>query len=62
MLESRSKSEIEQALKKATANAYQHGDSHFVLEYVHPDRVKTLSHGSRLFDTLSSLIRDEAEA
>lgn len=59
-LEGRSKDEIEQALKRATQNskkgAYKHGQAHEIIELVRPERVKTLSHGQRLFDTLGELI------
>ena len=64
-LESRSKDEIENALISATKNSskgeYQHGQSHEIIGITRPDRVKTLKHGRRLFETLSSLIRDEPE-
>lgn len=60
-LEARSKDEIEQALEKATQGAYKHGQAHEIIEIINPDRVKTLMHGRRLFDSLSSLIRDVPE-
>jgi hypothetical protein len=64
-LETRSKDDIEQALKKATQNSskglYQHGQAHEIIEIVAPDKVKTLRHGQRLFDSLGSLIKGEPE-
>ncbi|MBA3240760.1 MAG: DUF4276 family protein [Acidobacteria bacterium] len=64
-LESRSKAEITGALKKATQDSskgpYQHGQAHEIIEIVAPDRVKTLTHGQRLFDCLGSLIKGEPE-
>lgn len=64
-LETRSKDEIEQALKKATQNSskglYQHGQAHEIIEIVAPEKVKTLRHGRRLFDSLGSLIKGEPE-
>ena len=64
-LETRSKDEINQALKKATQGSskgtYKHGQAHEIIEIIDPDRVKTLKHGQRLFDSLGSLIRDEPE-
>lgn len=60
-LEEREKSEVEQALKKATQNCskpYRHGLAHEIIEIVRPENVKTLSHGSRLFTGLSNLIQD----
>lgn len=63
-LENRSKDEITQALKNATQDSskgsYRHGQAHEIIESVCPDRVKTLRHGERLFDSLSSLIRGVA--
>lgn len=60
-LEARSKQEIEAALKKATQlsskGAYKHGQAHEIIGTVAPERVKTLTHGQRLFSCLSSLIR-----
>jgi len=65
-LEARSKDEINQALEKATRDSqrgpYQHGQAHEILEIVAPERVRTLSHGERLFDSLGRLIRGEPEA
>jgi len=64
-LESRSKDEIQRALDKATRNSskgrYRHGQAHEIIEIVDPRKVKTLSHGLRLFNSLGSLIRNEAE-
>jgi Domain of unknown function (DUF4276) len=64
-LENRSKDFIEQKLKSATEHcprgAYQHGQAHSIIENVQQERVKTLRHGKRLFDTLSSLIKNEPE-
>lgn len=64
-LETRSKDEINGALKRATAGsskgAYQHGQAHEIIELVAPDKVKTLKHGQRLFDTLGELIKGEPE-
>jgi hypothetical protein len=60
-LENRSKNEIERALERATRNSnkgsYQHVHAHAILEMVDPERVKTLYHGRRLFNTLGELIR-----
>ncbi len=60
-LESRSKADIEQALKKATQDtskgSYRHGQAHEIIELVSPEKVKTLMHGARLFDTLSEFIK-----
>lgn len=58
-LESRSKDEIDAALKKATRNSkvkYRHGLGNRIIGEVNPDNVKTLYHGKRLFDCLSELI------
>jgi|SRR5882672_709202 len=64
-LETRSKDEIMHALKKATEGSskgpYKHGQAHEIIEIIDPDRVKTLKHGQRLFDSLGSLIKDEPE-
>ena len=61
-LEGRSKEEIERALKRATKDSpkgpYQHGQSHEIIELVSQDRVKALSHGQRLFSSLSKLIKE----
>ena len=61
-LEQRSKADIHQALKKATQNSrkgtYRHGHANEILETLSPDRVKTLFHGRRLFDTLAKLIQN----
>lgn len=63
-LEERSKREIEDALERATRNskkgAYRHGQAHEIIEFVDAQKVKSLRHGERLFELLSSLIRDEA--
>lgn len=65
-LEHRTKDEIEQALQRATRDsskgAYRHGQAHEIMEIVNPDKVKTLSHGQRLFKSLGSLIKSKAEA
>jgi hypothetical protein len=62
-LEGRSKGDIEEALKNATQDSgngpYRHGQAHEVIEFVRPDKVKTLRHGLRLFSSLGSLIRGE---
>ncbi len=59
-LEQRTKAEIEQALHSATQDTrkgpYQHGQAHEIMEFVRPDRVRTLAHGLRLFDTLERMI------
>jgi hypothetical protein len=64
-LEARSKDEINNALEKATGGSpkgpYQHGQAHEIIELVAPDKVKTLKHGQRLFDTLGKLIKGEPE-
>ncbi len=60
-LEQQSRSKIEQALKAATRHtskgAYQHADAILIMEKVRPEKVKTLSHGRRLFDNLSKMIQ-----
>jgi hypothetical protein len=60
-LESRSKEEVERALVRATQHSkkgvYKHGQSHAIIEFVRPDRVRTLKHGKRLFDDLGDLIK-----
>lgn len=64
-LEDRPKGEIEQALKKATQDsqkgAYKHGQAHEIIGIVRPERVQTLRHGKRLFNTLGSLIIEESK-
>jgi hypothetical protein len=64
-LETRLKDEIDRALERATRGTqkgrYQHGQAHEIMEFVSPNRVKTLKHGQRLFDSLGSLIRGEPE-
>lgn len=58
-LESRSKDDIDAALKKATRNSkvkYKHGLGNIIIGDVNPDNVKALHHGKRLFDCLSELI------
>ncbi len=64
-LEDRSKHEIEEALKKATQasskGCYRHVHAHEVIGIVRQDRVRTLRHGQRLFDTLGRFIRNEPE-
>lgn len=64
-LETRSKSQVEQVLKKATeASAkgpYRHGQAHEIIELVNPERVKTIRHGYRLFHALGKLIIGERE-
>ena len=61
-LEERSKDDVEKALKKATKDCqrgcYRHGQAHEVIEKVAPEKVKTLFHGSRLFEEMDKLIRD----
>lgn len=65
-LEIRSKDEINKALKKATQDSskgpYRHGQAHEIIGIVDPNKVKTLKHGKRLFDSLGSLIKGEPEA
>jgi hypothetical protein len=62
-LEGRSKADIENALKKATKDTlkgtYRHGQAHEIMGLVDPERVKTLTHGDRLFSMLSKLINNE---
>ncbi len=62
-LEGRSKVEIEQALRNATKDSskgsYRHGHAHEIIGIIGPDRVRTLKHGERLFNSLGSLIRGE---
>jgi len=64
-LETRSTTEINRALERATRGSpkgpYQHGQAHEIIELVAPDQVKTLRHGRRLFESLGSLIRGEPE-
>jgi Domain of unknown function (DUF4276) len=64
-LEGRSKAVIEQALKNATKDSskgtYRHGQAHEIIGTVSQDRVRTLRHGQRLFNSLGGLIRDEPE-
>lgn len=64
-LESRSKGDVERALEQATKDCkngpYRHGQAHEVIEYVRPEKVKTLIHGARLFDVLSNLISSQSE-
>jgi hypothetical protein len=64
-LEGRPIDEIENALKKATQNSskgpYRHGQAHEIIGIVDPNKVRTLTHGQRLFDSLGSLIRNEPE-
>jgi Domain of unknown function (DUF4276) len=64
-LEARSKDEIEQALKQATKNCkngpYRHGQAHEIIEFVRPEKVKTLQHGLRLFVELSNLIKNRTK-
>lgn len=59
-LEDRSKNDVEHALKQATTNCkngpYKHGQAHEVIEFVRPEKVKTLNHGARLFNELGRLI------
>lgn len=65
-LEKRSKADINRALGQATKRCgsgyYRHGQAHEIIEYVNPMRVQTLRHGRRLFEGLSSLIRDQPRA
>jgi Domain of unknown function (DUF4276) len=60
-LENRTKIDIERALKKATSKtkkgSYRHGDSHSIIENTRPEKVKTLRHGRRLFESLGALIK-----
>lgn len=64
-LETQSKADIELALKMATQHSlkgpYRHGQAHEIIESVSPDKVKTLRHGQRLFNSLGSLIKGEPE-
>jgi len=61
-LESRPIAEIERALKKATQDSlkgpYRHGQAHEIIGLISQDRVKTLRHGQRLFNSLGSLIKN----
>jgi hypothetical protein len=56
---------VDRALARATAGSpkgpYQHGQAHEIIELVAPDKVKTLKHGQRVFDTLGKLIKGETE-
>lgn len=61
-LESRTKQEVDEALRVATKGSYRHGQANEIIGDVRPASVKTLSHGRRLFDTLGKLIRGESEA
>ena len=64
-LENRSKDDVERALKQATKDCkngpYRHGQAHEVIEFVRPEKVRTLTHGARLFDVLGSLINSQSE-
>ena len=59
-LENRSKGDVNKALHEATKNAqrgaYRHGQAHEIIELVCPERVKTLSHGKRLFEEMNQLL------
>jgi hypothetical protein len=59
-LETRNRAEIDQALQKATEKSskgtYRHGHANHIIGLVRPERVKTLSHGKRLFEVLAELI------
>jgi hypothetical protein len=63
-LETRPKDEIERALRIATRDStkgpYRHGQAHEIIGLVNPERVKTLSHGHRLFHGVGRLIAGEA--
>lgn len=60
-LETRSKTEIDSALKRASKNCkcgpYRHGMAHEIVELVDSEKVKTLPHCARLFFELKALIR-----
>ncbi len=59
-LEQRSKEEIEESLRRATKDSpihYKHGQANEIIELISPDKVKTLHHGERLFETLGKLIQ-----
>jgi hypothetical protein len=63
-LENRSKDDVESALKRATKDCrngpYRHGQAHEVIEFVCPEKVQSLSHGKRLFESLSNLINNQS--
>jgi hypothetical protein len=64
-LESRSKDFINRAIDAATRDCgrrYTHGQSHLVLEFVDPARVRLLTHGARLFDKLAERITGRPRA
>ena len=60
LIESRSKNDINKALRRATRNCksgpYSHGHAHRIIEHVKPEKVKTLFHGKRLFEEMTKLI------
>lgn len=62
-LEARSKAEVEDALKRATKTCkngpYRHGQAHKIIELMSPEKVQSLSHAKRLFESLSSLIKQK---
>lgn len=64
-LESRSKSDVENALKQATKDCkngpYRHGQASEIIEFVRPARVQTLKHGQRLFAVLGDLISHQSD-
>jgi Domain of unknown function (DUF4276) len=59
-LENRTKSLIENALKRATKDTatgpYKHIHSHLIIEKTRPTMVKRLSHGNRLFTAIADVI------
>ena len=63
-LENRSKDDVENVLKRATKDCkngpYRHGQAHEVIEYMCPEKVQSLSHGKRLFESLSNLINNQS--
>jgi hypothetical protein len=64
-LEGREKEEIERALAEATRNTkkgvYRHGQAHEILEHVQPTRLRTLSHGMRLFNGIAELLTGQKD-
>lgn len=59
-LEQRSKDEIIGALEAAIGRDYPHGLANEIIQYVKPERVKTLRHGRRLFEGMALLIEANA--
>jgi hypothetical protein len=63
-LESRSKADISRALRRATEDTkkgpYRHGHAHDVIFHVRSDRVETLKHGKKFFESLTKVIKGTA--